>query len=51
MSTTALTAGSLPGQPILERLREYVLPLVSISVIFVMLVPLPAAGLDFLLTH
>ncbi len=50
MSTTALTAGSLPGQPILERLREYVLPLVSISVIFVMLVPLPAAGLDFLLT-
>jgi flagellar biosynthesis protein FlhA len=50
MSTTALAAGSLPTQSILQRLREYVLPLVSISVIFVMLVPLPAAGLDFLLT-
>ncbi|MGB9408732.1 MAG: flagellar biosynthesis protein FlhA, partial [Terracidiphilus sp.] len=50
MSTTALAAGSLPAQSILHRLREYVLPLVSISVIFVMLVPLPAAGLDFLLT-
>ena len=33
----------------LARLREYLLPLASISVIFVMLVPLPAAGLDFLL--
>jgi flagellar biosynthesis protein FlhA len=50
MSTTALAAGSLPAQSILERLREYVLPLVAISVIFVMLVPLPAAGLDFLLS-
>jgi flagellar biosynthesis protein FlhA len=39
------TAGS-----ILLRLREYVLPIVTISVIFVMLVPLPAYGLDFLLT-
>jgi flagellar biosynthesis protein FlhA len=35
---------------ILLRLREYVLPIVTISVIFVMLVPLPAYGLDFLLT-
>jgi flagellar biosynthesis protein FlhA len=34
---------------ILDRLREYVLPLAAISVIFVMLVPLPAAGLDLLL--
>ncbi len=33
----------------MHRLREYVLPLAAISVIFVMLVPLPAAGLDFLL--
>ena len=32
-----------------HRLREYVLPLAAISVIFVMLVPLPAAGLDLLL--
>ncbi len=50
MSTTALAAGSLPRGSILERLREYVLPLVAISVIFVMLVPLPAFALDFLLT-
>ena len=49
MSTTALAAGALPAQSILHRLREYVLPLAAISVIFVMLVPLPAAGLDFLL--
>ena len=50
MSTTALAAGSLPAESILQRLREYVLPLVAISVIFVMLVPLPAFGLDFLLS-
>jgi flagellar biosynthesis protein FlhA len=50
MSTTALAAGSLPAGSILQRLREYVLPLVAISVIFVMLVPLPAFGLDFLLS-
>jgi flagellar biosynthesis protein FlhA len=49
MSTTALAAGALPAQSILHRLREYVLPLAAISVIFVMLVPLPAAGLDLLL--
>ncbi len=49
MSTTALAAGALPAPSILRRFREYVLPLAAISVIFVMLVPLPAAGLDFLL--
>ena len=49
MSTAALAAGPAPAQSILHRLREYVLPLAAISVIFVMLVPLPAAGLDFLL--
>jgi flagellar biosynthesis protein FlhA len=51
MSTTALAAGSLPAHPnsILNRLRQYLLPLASISVIFVMIVPLPAAALDFLL--
>ncbi len=49
MSTTAMAPGALPAQSILDRLREYLLPLAAISVIFVMLVPLPAAGLDFLL--
>ena len=63
MSTAALapnTAGSQgqglangtvtrPGVSILDRFREYVLPLGAISVIFVMMVPLPAAALDFLL--
>jgi flagellar biosynthesis protein FlhA len=49
MSTAVLAAGTPPRPSTLERLREYVLPLASISVIFVMLVPLPAAGLDFLL--
>ena len=49
MSTVALAADTLPHLSILQRLREYVLPLGAISVIFVMLVPLPAAGLDFLL--
>ncbi len=50
MSTTALAPGAAPTLSILQRLREYVLPLAAISVIFVMLVPLPAAGLDFLLS-
>ncbi len=50
MSTTALAAGSLPAQSIFHRLREYVLPLAAISMVFVMLVPLPAAALDFLLS-
>jgi flagellar biosynthesis protein FlhA len=50
MSTTALAANTMPAGSILLRLREYVLPLLAISVIFVMLVPLPAAGLDFLLS-
>ena len=49
MSTTALAAGTLPAQSIVQRLRDYLLPLAAISVIFVMLVPLPAAGLDLLL--
>jgi flagellar biosynthesis protein FlhA len=50
MSTAALPASATPAGSFLERLREYALPLVAISVIFVMLVPLPAAGLDFLLS-
>jgi flagellar biosynthesis protein FlhA len=49
MSTTALAAGALPRASIWQRLREVLLPLAAISVIFVMLVPVPAAGLDFLL--
>jgi flagellar biosynthesis protein FlhA len=39
----------LPAVTIWQRLREYLLPLAAVSVIFVMLVPLPAAGLDLLL--
>jgi len=53
MSTTvaAPPAAAAPGHApsILGKLREYLLPLAAISVIFVMLVPLPAAGLDLLL--
>ena len=49
MSTAAVTVARPPGLPILERIREHALPLGAISVIFVMLVPLPAAGLDLLL--
>jgi len=50
MSTAAMPAPAAAGAAtILDRLREYVLPLAAISVIFVMLVPLPAAGLDLLL--
>jgi flagellar biosynthesis protein FlhA len=50
MSTAALPASTLAAQTFLERLREYVLPMAAISVIFVMLVPLPAVGLDLLLS-
>ena len=49
MSTNALVAGPAPAVAILQRMREYVLPLAAISVIFVMLIPLPAAALDLLL--
>jgi flagellar biosynthesis protein FlhA len=49
MSATALPAAALTAGSILGRLREYVLPLAAISVIFVMIVPLPAAALDLLL--
>jgi flagellar biosynthesis protein FlhA len=49
MSTTALAVGHLPTISIWHRLREYVLPMASISVIFVMIVPLPAAVLDLML--
>jgi flagellar biosynthesis protein FlhA len=49
MSTTAITVNPMPAASILERLQEYALPLGAISVIFVMMVPLPAAALDLLL--
>jgi flagellar biosynthesis protein FlhA len=49
MSTTAIAPAGLTPRSILERLREYVLPMAAISVIFVMIVPLPAWGLDLLL--
>ena len=52
-STTALPSGTLPARSglraLIEHLREAALPLGAISVIFVMLVPIPAAGLDLLL--
>ena len=49
MSSTSLSMPTSTPHPILQRVREYLLPLAAISVIFVMLVPLPAAGLDLLL--
>ena len=49
MSTTVVAPPPLPGIAFLARFRDYLLPLAAISVIFVMLVPLPAAGLDLLL--
>src|ERR1700739_2995580 len=50
MSTAVLNPAPLAPAGILHRLRDYVLPMGAISVIFVMLVPLPAAALDLLLT-
>ena len=49
MSTTAIAPVGLGARSILDRMREYVLPMAAISVIFVMIVPLPAWGLDLLL--
>ena len=49
MSTTAMPVSSLGGHSLLQRFREVLLPLADISVIFVMLVPLPSWALDFLL--
>jgi flagellar biosynthesis protein FlhA len=49
MSTTVAAPPPLPAFAFLTRFRDYLLPLAAISVIFVMLVPLPAAGLDLLL--
>jgi flagellar biosynthesis protein FlhA len=47
MSSPAM--GMSAPVPLLARLKDYALPLAAISVIFVMMVPLPAPGLDVLL--
>ncbi len=56
MSATALARPHAAAAPaasglaaLLSRFKDYMLPLAAISVIFVMLVPLPAVGLDVLL--
>jgi flagellar biosynthesis protein FlhA len=49
MSTAVMNPAPLAAAGILHRLRDYVLPIAAISVIFVMLIPLPAAALDLLL--
>ncbi len=54
MSTTAMAQPRTVTAPagalaFLSRFKDYLLPLAAISVIFVMLVPLPAAALDLLL--
>lgn len=49
MSTVAQAVAMGPLHGWLGRAREYVLPLAAISVIFVMLVPLPSPALDLLL--
>src|SRR6201998_2190664 len=49
MSTSALPGSALPSGSILDRLREYLLPLAAISGRCVMSVPLPGGVLDFLL--
>jgi len=49
MSTAANVTLVPFGEGILGHLRDYVLPIGAISVIFVMLIPLPASVLDLLL--
>jgi len=50
MSTTAVAPAPLNSAgSIVVRLRDYGLPLAAISMIFVMLIPLPAPALDLLL--
>ncbi|MGH9560803.1 MAG: FHIPEP family type III secretion protein, partial [Terracidiphilus sp.] len=45
-----MPAGTLAAPiPLWHRLRDYLLPMAAISVVFVMLVPVPAWGLDLLL--
>jgi flagellar biosynthesis protein FlhA len=49
MSTASLVSVTPGFRGMLDRLRDYALPIAAISVVFVMLIPLPAAVLDFLL--
>jgi flagellar biosynthesis protein FlhA len=50
MSTATLAPAALPARSSLwHSLRDYLLPMAAISVIFVMLVPVPAPVLDLLL--
>lgn len=49
MSTTVAASAPLNVVSFLARFKDYALPLAAISVIFVMLVPLPAPALDLLL--
>ncbi|HEY1578170.1 MAG TPA: flagellar biosynthesis protein FlhA [Terracidiphilus sp.] len=49
MNTAAPATATMQHGEILQRLRDYLLPMGAISVIFVMLIPLPAAALDLLL--
>ena len=49
MSTTAMPVTAQKPASFLSSLRDYVLPLAAISMVFVMIVPLPSAVLDFLL--
>jgi len=49
MSTTAVAPAPIKVLDGLMRFKDYVLPLAAISMIFVMLVPVPAAVLDLLL--
>jgi len=49
MSTAAVAPPSLSVAGLIYETRDYVLPIAAISVIFVMLIPLPAGVLDLLL--
>ncbi len=49
MSTTVTATPPINALAFLARFRDYALPLAAISVIFVMLIPMPAAALDLLL--
>ena len=49
MSSTAVAVAPFSLRMVVDRMREFALPLAAISVIFVMLVPLPAGALDLLL--
>jgi len=49
MSTTVVAPAPWKAMSAVMRFKDYALPLLAISVIFVMLVPLPAAMLDLLL--